>query len=242
MINALDPKRVCGLIAVVVLILFAGSTLVLQMLDPLPAGADPWARLFDAAKHAIILLNVLLALMAWSPLLWLIHTATFAKHWWFPWVGGEWSGEVKSNWGHVEAMMIAAADPNAPRFDALKDTPPPAPDVKVKATIECRLFSIKIHFDMIGTERFSDTVFVRPERKPGERPRLHYIYLQQDRGKPAPTDRRDHYGAATLELTTEENLEGRYWNARNEERGLNTAGIVVLRPAKKPHRRKRTKT
>ena len=108
MINALDPKRVIGFIAISVLIFFAGATLVLQMVDPLETNASPWPRIWDAARIALVLLNLLFLLMTWPPAFRLIYAATFAEHWWFPQVGGEWRGELKSNWPRVQAMMEAA--------------------------------------------------------------------------------------------------------------------------------------
>lgn len=240
MINALDPKRVIGFIAVSVLIFFAGASLVLQMVHPLETDASPWPRVWDAARLAFALLNLLFLLMTWPPAFRLIYAATFAEHWWFPQVGGEWRGELKSNWPRVQAMMEAARG-NRGQFDTAKDDIDPL-KVKLSARIECELMAIRIVITMDGVERTSRTIFVRPERKAGEEPALYYIYRQTDHGTPAVTDTREHLGAAILRLDSNGDLKGKYWTARNEERGLTTAGTIALKRYKTRKRDKTTST
>jgi hypothetical protein len=235
MINALSPTWVLRVLTIVIMAALALSMLAQQAVSPDPASQDAVSTLIDAGKPALFLLNLFLLLMTWWRFFWLVHWAARAKYWWFPWVGGEWRGELKSNWPRVQAMMEAARG-NRPPFDTTNDEIDLL-TVKVKARIKCELLAIRIHIEMVGTKRFSDTIFVRPQKKSGEQPALYYVYRQHDLGTPAVTDSREHLGAAILRVNEQGELHGTYWTARNEERGLTTAGVIVLRRVRKPRKR-----
>lgn len=233
MLNALEAKTVLRIVGIVVISLIALSMFALKLLDPAQADASIWALLLEAGKLSLVLVGLLFALVSWGPAFRLIHFLTFAHHWLFPWIGGEWRGEVRSNWPRVEAMMKAARR-ETPPFDTFRDELPPAEPIKVKAQIKCRLMSLHIRFEMVGTDRTSETIFVRPVKTPEGKRQLYYVYKQDDLGAPPVTDRRDHVGAAELTWNEGHTLQGRYWTARNEERGLNTAGVLNLKRVKAP--------
>lgn len=61
-------------------------------------------------------------------------------------------------------------------------------------------------------------------------PELTYVYEQFDPGPIAVTDTKNHYGAGHLIYNAKQDqFAGEYWTQRNGDRGLNTAGTLVLR-------------
>jgi len=175
--------------------------------------------------------------LTWRPLFKWAYTVAFARVWMFPLLDGDWHGEVHSNWPRIRAMMEAARG-DGPRFDALSDPTPAQYEtgpVSIDAKIESGLFDIKITLVMSATRR-SHTIFVKPEWRRPDRPRLHYMYRQQEDGAVAITDTGQHLGAGSLDYTADgEILSGVYWTERQAEQGLNTAGrIRLIRGRRKP--------
>jgi hypothetical protein len=102
----------------------------------------------------------------------------------------------------------------------------------IEATITSSLFNLQMEIRIPGTQRSSRTVFVRPQWRRPEPPQITYVYEQVDHGQLAVTDAQRHRGAAMLDydrLAGE--LRGEYWTNRQGARGLNTAGILVLKRA-----------
>jgi len=159
------------------------------------------------------------------------HFATFARFWWFPLLDGEWEGEVLSNFPRVEAMLLAAQR-KAPAFNTLTQELPDGLEksIPVVARIRSSLFEMSIKMEVVGTARRSETLFVRPQWRRPDAPRLLYLYKQVDEGRVAVTDTSEHFGAAILEFDKEAlRLAGEYWTQRQSNKALNTAGRLVLR-------------
>jgi hypothetical protein len=189
------------------------------------------AQIWGARGAVILILNLLLIVLNFRPLLRFIHIITFARHWWFPWLDGTWDAEIRSNWPTIERTLDAAR--SSRRFDPLSHAAAPdAPGALTRATVTIRttLLAMTIRLVPEGTQRVSKSRFVRPRWvKPGE-PELTYIYEQIDDGAIAVTDARRHFGAARLVYDADtDTLRGEYWTERRGETGINTAGMIVLK-------------
>jgi hypothetical protein len=188
-------------------------------------------NLLEWTSKIALFLSAVIVLLSFRPILRLLHVVTFAKHWWFPWLDGEWTAEIRSNWPKVERMYTAAKG-DTPKFDALS-----APLIEAdklvthaKVTIESSLFEISIEIIPAGTNRASRTRFVRPRWAKPDRPEISYVYEQRDLAALAPTDTRVHFGAGIVEyIARSGELSGRYWTDRNAEAALNTAGTIIMR-------------
>jgi hypothetical protein len=221
-IYAWNPTAIVQCISLVTLALAA---LVLSLSSP-ESGIGLWH------VHGIVLslLSGGIFLLTVRPVFRWVHKRSFARAWLFPLLDGEWEGEVYSNWPRVHAMLEAAKGA-VPRFDALADDVPAAFDmdpVKVSATIKSGLLDFEITTRMSSTRR-SDTIFVKPVWHKPARPRLYYLYRQQEDGKIAVTDAHEHDGAAYLDFDADtDTLSGPYWTQRRGDAGLNTAGRIRL--------------
>ncbi|MER8687109.1 hypothetical protein [Mesorhizobium sp. M1136] len=178
---------------------------------------------------AIVLLSI-------RPVLRVLHWATFANYWWFPWLDGEWRAEIRSNWPKVHRMYLAAKR-EVPMFDALATPLTEADELVTRATvtIESSLFDISIEIMPDGNNKVSRTRFVRPRWAKPDRPELSYVYEQLDNTALAPTDTRHHYGAGIVEFIAKSGeLSGHYWTNRKAEAALSTAGTIVMRRVTRP--------
>jgi hypothetical protein len=194
------------------------------------AAADLWAL----QGPIIGVVNFIVFLLTLRPVFLRVYKMTWAKLWWFPLLEGQWTGELRSNWPRVHAMMLAAKGAG-PHFDALTDELPDGGELitNLDATIRCSLFSIEMEIRIPGTERTSHTVFVRPQWLRPARPQITYVYDQSDQGAVAVTDAPHHRGAACLAYDANtEQLRGEYWTNRQGVKGLNTAGSLILRRTK----------
>jgi hypothetical protein len=148
----------------------------------------------------------------------------------FPYIAGEWEGQVSSNWPVVTAMSSAFIDgseahPSGDRDIEVLGTA----DKPIKVTIEADLFHIRMSLQTTDDYSTSQTIFVTPRRSLGVA-ELVYIY-QNDTPVPVNTDALNHLGAAYLKIAFRDGervMEGTYWTARNWTKGLNTAGRIVL--------------
>lgn len=232
MLHALNPstmfRAAFGLTFVIAVFAFMAAT---------PDNTFEFIRLggiiMGAASLAVVLLTI-------KPVLRFAHQVSFADTWCFPWLDGCWEGEIKSNWPIIKAMMDAAKD-DIPPFDVLKQDPPNGSIQahKVEVTIQSGLFDIEIKLHVPETTNNSDSVFARPQRAPGQPPRLYYVYKQTSSDPLPVTDVRNHLGAACLEYDRNTGeLRGDYWTNRNRERGLNTAGSITLKRVTTRRRKK----
>ncbi len=196
------------------------------------AGLASTPREILAWRGSILLgLNVVLLLLCLRPVLRLVHKVTFAEHWWFPWLDGEWEAEIRSNWPKVRRTYEAARD-GGPPYDAL--TAPPAHDpqavTRASVVIKASLLAISIEIAPEGTERVSRTRFVQPRWAKPDRPELSYVYEQEDLDTVEVTDAQSHVGAGLVRYdAARDMLTGEYWTHRRSDAGLNTAGSIVIR-------------
>lgn len=217
MIYLFGPKRILWVITLTVVGLISAWTL----LNPAPAAIDVW----KSRGLILIALSGAVALLSLEPVLWAVHKVSFGKLWWFPWLGGQWTGEVRSNWPLVKGML-SAKEGEAPTEGVVTDGILP---VAIETSIKVGLFSIEIVLRPVETERISRTIFVRPSWCKPSLPTIHYVYEQRDAGVIARTDQRTHLGAACLTYDPGSGrLEGDYWTQRSADLGLNTAGTITL--------------
>jgi len=189
------------------------------------------SQLIAAQGWVVLGVNLVVFLLTLRPVFLFCHKVTFAKHWWFPLLDGEWTVTLWSNWPQVRATL-AAAQGEAPRFDPLTQEPPsdPAQPITMTAEITSSLFGIEIRMDVPGTERGSRTIFVRPQWCKPSLPTLTYVYEQTDHQPVTVTDVPQHLGAGVLKYHPEvDELRGEYWTQRQGSKGLNTAGSLLLR-------------
>jgi hypothetical protein len=151
----------------------------------------------------------------------------------FPYIAGEWTGTISSNWPVSKAMKNAFVEGGGAHPESHLDIEVlGTEDKSFKVTIEADLFRVTMKLETSDKYSSSHTIFVRPQlHGPQGRPRLFYLY-QNDTPVPFNTDSASHVGAAYLDVTgTGENMvmEGTYWTARNWTKGLNTAGRITLR-------------
>ncbi|WP_421934402.1 hypothetical protein [Phenylobacterium sp.] len=226
MINALPTAWTVRALVFVVVALCAS---VIWLHSPTDAG-----RLLAAAGAIVMTVNVLILLLTVRPVFGRFHRWTQARVWWFPLLDGEWDGEIWSNWARLETTLSAARGGKA-RFNPLthdlaEGTEKPT---KIEATICSSLFEIVIDTKVPGTNRTSKTLFVRPQWRRPESPRLTYVFEQVDQGPVSATDVPNHLGAGDLIYFAEaDELRGQFWTQRQGSKGLNTAGTLVLRRRK----------
>jgi hypothetical protein len=223
MIFALDKRIVLLLTVSIVLGLMSGLASAGLLGEP--------ARIWGARGTVVLLVDGLLLTLAVPLVLRWIHSLSFAQHWWFPWLDGEWIAEVRSNWPRVRRTLEAARSGTV--FDAFTQELPETEEgalTLADVTIRVRLFTIDITLKPRGTRRTSRSRFVRPQWCKPLAPELSYVYEQTDDGPLAITDARQHFGAGHLLYDADtDTLRGEYWTQRRSEAGINTAGAIVLR-------------
>ena len=139
----------------------------------------------------------------------------------FPDIDGEWVGENHSNW------------PTIAQRSGL-DVPPNGGITRVGVTFKARLLTVTMR--LASETRYSEfkTIFVKVARDEDHGDvRLWYLYENSTK-KPETTDSERHFGGAYVDIQQragETELDGS-WKNRNWEKGLNTAGRIVLRRPK----------
>jgi hypothetical protein len=149
----------------------------------------------------------------------------------FPYIAGQWEGQIFSNWPVMAAMSSAFIDGSEAHSSSDLDVGViGTADKPIKVLIEADLFRIRIRLRTADDYSTSRTIFVTPRRSLGVA-ELLYIF-QNDTPLPVNTDALSHLGAAFLQVLSKDGqqvIEGTYWTARNWTKGLNTAGRIVLR-------------
>jgi len=222
MIYALNPTVIIRWIALLTLGIAVGTVWLSS-----PGAAH---ALWSLKSYVLAVPSAIVFSLTLRPVFRVAHRLSLAKAWLFPMLDGQWEGEVHSNWPRIKAMMEAARG-DGPTFNALSDptpTDPVAAPVPITARIESGLLDFRITLTMSPTRR-SHTIFVKPERRPTGRPRLYYVYRQEESGTVEVSDASQHQGAAYLDYDSEtDSLSGAYWTERQGELGLNTAGRIRL--------------
>jgi hypothetical protein len=223
MINALSPAWIVRVLTLLVGAVALASLFFVSHKD----ASDLWA----VRGTVIGVANVFIFLLTLRPVFLALYRLTWADRWWFPLLDGRWTGELRSNWPRVQAMMLAAKG-GGPRFDALADELPGGGEqiTQLEATISCSLFGIEMEIDVPNSERTSRTLFVRPQWCRPARPQIAYVYEQVDHGQVGVTDAARHRGSAVLEYDrARDEWRGEYWTNRQGTKGLNTAGVLIFR-------------
>ena len=195
--------------------------------------SDPTAAqaVWKSRGAAVAGINALIFLLTYGPVFRAAHKLTLAEHWLFPLLDGEWEGEITSNWPTIKRMADAASG-RGEKFDVHHDDLPAnhvSAITKFDATIRSGLFDYEIEL-RFPENRKSRTVFVRPEWRKPQPPKLSYIYRQANSGRIDKTDAREHVGAAEVIFDKNLNtLTGFYWTNRQSQLGFNTAGVIGLR-------------
>jgi hypothetical protein len=195
-----------------------------------PPNDSPWEWIKHVSTAAGFTATVLIVLGSkWVfPHFWKLRLVQALS---FPYVAGEWTGTISSNWPVKEAMMDAFVKGQSAQGTEKLDIVALGTETKrVKVTIEADLFNVIVKLETLDKYSTSYSLHVQPQRGGAlRRSRLCYIY-QNDTQVPVNTDAESHFGAAFLEVSEDgKTLEGTYWTARNWTKGLNTAGRIVLR-------------
>ncbi|MEO1321918.1 MAG: hypothetical protein AAFV59_02820 [Pseudomonadota bacterium] len=226
MLSVLKFETQVRIIAVLTVLVCA-----LLLLSGLAGGV--WGLITSAGLISLLVLGLLLPLYIRS---WFhaVYRCLRGPKFVFPLLDGEWHGEIESNWSLVKKMLAVSSGKEQGPFDPLNADPNDLewdPPVQVVATIVSGFLDFEMTMLMTGTKRHSETLSVSLDRTEKKRPRLRYIFRQTDDSlKIQPTDRDSHLGSAELILSEDgTTLSGRYWTDRVGEKGLNTAGRLVLR-------------
>ena len=223
MLYALDLTTVFRIVSLVTLVAAVG---VVGLTDP-RAAHDLWS----AKSWVLAAPSGLIFLLTFRPIFRWVHRCTFARYWLFPLLDGDWTGDISSNWARIETTMRAARG-DAPPFNVQTDPLPAGSNptiIPIRATIESGLLSYKLNLKISATRR-SYSIFVRPQWRRPDPPRLYYLYRQQEDAHVPVTDTRRHLGAGYVEFDESEGtLSGEYWTQRQSELGLNTAGTIRLK-------------
>jgi len=142
----------------------------------------------------------------------------------FPPIDGEWEVTLDSNWDKIKEMK------------GIVDGKVTSP-VKGKVKIKSRLLFIHIGFDANSRYSGSKTVCVSVNRDPYDSTiKLNYIY-ENHTPIPEATDSPIHNGAARVTISEDDvnglTMTGTYWTDRKWTEGMNTAGRITYRRAKK---------
>lgn len=191
------------------------------------------------AKYVVLLINGLLFVATWKPVWRWFWTRVPALNKWFPDLNGEYDVELRHNWPIQERMLQAASggepfDPRSP------DTMLPELGVtKLRASIDLTFTAVHVR---MWTEKPTEVGSVIDESITlatsllracdGQPHRLVYVYRQKNRrDRLKVTDDSTFDGAAVLNVPpgTRNELKGEYWTNRAWQKGLSTAGTIVLK-------------
>ena len=221
MIYALSPNWIVRILCILIVAFMAAMRPIAE-----------WGEYWSARGIVIGAVNLVVFLLTFRPVFHFLYRTTRASKWMFPMLDGHWEGEARSNWARV-SRMAQAARTAGDCFDILhEDLSPDAltAPVPVIATIKAGVFEFSIEVRVVGEDRVSRTIFVRPEWCKPYPARISYIYRQFSRGHVQVSDAREHLGSAVLEYDADSDcLEGSYWTNRQAELGLTTAGVISLR-------------
>lgn len=155
----------------------------------------------------------------------------------FPDLNGKWVVTIQSNWLIVDALKTSAAS-NEMTFDPFTDEMPDLLEVSFDVNIKQSWFRTDIAFlpnnktPLLSSETISVEFFKSENGKKS----IAWIYEQTNKQgndqRLAVTDQPKFYGSAVLTVKDDASeLQGQYWQNRSWDRGLNAAGLILLRRA-----------
>lgn len=147
---------------------------------------------------------------------------------WFPDLNGVWVGSTSSNWPTINRLVEAAQSDDTTTEQELHDLSEQRDAMAVRFTNS--LFKLQLRSGLSSTNGESFSITAKPWRNQYTgRIHLSYVYRQRTPNH-AITDEETHFGAADLELTTDDyrRAAGTYWTRRAWRTGRNTAGILEL--------------
>ncbi|MCC5865932.1 MAG: hypothetical protein JJU31_12480 [Wenzhouxiangella sp.] len=158
----------------------------------------------------------------------------------FPDLNGEWIVTIQSNWPIVECLKLAAAS-NETTFDPINDKLPDLLEATFAVKIRQSWFRTDVEF--LPNEKTpllkSDSIAVEFLKAENGKKSVAWVYEQVNKQDNAQrlevTDQARFYGSAVLDVSEDAlQLQGQYWQNRSWNRGLNAAGLIVLKRKPKP--------
>lgn len=154
----------------------------------------------------------------------------------FPDLNGDWTVIIQSNWSIVDAMKEAAKSKKI-SFDPFKEGS--LPDL-LESNFDVRIkqFWFSTNVEFLPNEKTpllkSNTISVEFFKADNGSKHVAWIFevknKQDNSMRLGLADEQKYCGAATLALNEDASeLSGQYWQNRSWNRGLNAAGLIVLR-------------
>lgn len=148
----------------------------------------------------------------------------------YPYINGRYELDMSSNWEIIDHITKK----NESKDDCSLDISSPK-RTSLICDIDIGLFRYKLRIspsdengNVIRWSRAISINLIWP--CDGLPHRLSYIYRQDNQpNEIKKTDVEGFYGAALIDVFSENDMRGLYWTNRNWYRGLNTAGEIVFR-------------
>lgn len=212
-----------------------------------------WVAILDAAIFAILVLvrqptefvqfgslisqssflcGVLIVLIGETPLFHKIWQYQWVQKFFFPYIHGEWAGQIESNWPLISNLRTAAEGKGKlPKGYAIQDSGKETKNVSLQ--IHATLLTLKAELNTDDKYSESVTVTCLPVSNGDyNKPSIYYVFRAKTNDK-KKTDTDQFHGALSGQYKTAADgtplLEGIYWTDRSWDKGQNTAGKITLR-------------
>lgn len=182
-------------------------------------GADTLAEFIGLFSKTWLGLSIIIIGLGQSPAFaWLCKLRPLNM--WVPDIGGQWRGEISSNWPAI-AKAHGIKDKDGKEFQD-RITP-------VTADICVKLFSISIELKSDSGYQNSKTLSCTLNKNSPRGFELSYVY-RSSVPDPKLSDEQSFYGAGLIDFSsrTPSQLAGVYWTNRKWQEGQNTAGTITL--------------
>ena len=223
------------------------SPLAIGWLDAWLSTNVPWlgaslASVLTSRVTAIIIWGLFAAIVVFQGwrLLWKTPLlGQWLANRYFPDLNGEWVVTIQSNWPIVDSLKRAAASTENtfnPFADDMPDLLEASFDVKIKQSW------LKTDVEFLPNDKTpllsSETISVEFLKSENGKKSIAWIYEQTNKQdntqRLAVTDQQKFHGSAVLNVNEDATeLRGQYWQNRSWDRGLNAAGLIVLKRAAK---------
>jgi len=153
----------------------------------------------------------------------------------FPDLNGKWVVTIQSNWPILDGLQSAAANENT-TFDLFTDEMPDLLVANFDVKIKQSWFRTDVEFlpndktPLLSSETISVEFFKSENGKKSIAWVYEQINKQDNAQRLAVTDQPKFHGSAILNVNDDATeLQGQYWQNRSWNRGLNAAGLIVLK-------------